>query len=107
LLKAIDEVLRGNRYLSPEITDKVISRYSADIGQSENKTIESQFSKLSPREREILKLIAEGNSNSEIGSILFISDQTVKTHRANLMKKLDIHNLADLIKYAMKNGLID
>ena len=107
LLRAIGEVQKGNNFLSPEITKKVVTDFKETGESGKSKELKTQFSLLSPREREILKLIADGNSNVQIASILFISDQTVKTHRANIMKKLDIHNLAELIKFAMKDGLIE
>jgi len=59
------------------------------------------------REREIQKLLAEGGSNAEIGSRLFLSEKTVKTHRMNIMKKPDLHSLADLVKFAIKNRIIE
>lgn len=59
------------------------------------------------REREILKLVAEGNSNESIGKILGISPATVKVHRANIMKKLNLHKVADLVMYAIRAGLIE
>ena len=65
------------------------------------------LSQLTERETEILRLIAEGNSNKEIGEQLFISHRTVDTHRTNLMKKLAVHNIAGLIKFAIKAGLVN
>lgn len=62
---------------------------------------------LTGREKEILKLVAQGHSNKEIGEILFISHRTVDTHRTNLMSKLDIHNMAGLIRFAIKHNLAD
>lgn len=103
LLKAVEVILKGKSYLSPEITKKIVSGFSEDNGTREDER--SPFTVLSNRERVILKLIAEGKSNREIASTFFISDQTVKTHRANIMKKLDIHKLADLVKYAIKCGI--
>ena len=107
LLRAVSEVLKGNNFLSPDITRIFISDYSGSGKTGKEGELETQFNLLTPREREILKLIADGRQNAAIASILFISEHTVKTHRSNIMKKLDIHNLVDLIKYAMKNGLIE
>lgn len=107
LLKAITEVLKKNIYLSPEITKKVVSNYMNFEKHTDHNELKFHFSLLSSREREILKLIAEGKSNNEIAVSLFISYQTVKTHRANIMKKLNFHKLSDLIRYAIRSGLIE
>ena len=61
---------------------------------------------LTPREREVLKLIAEGNTNQGIAEILGVSRKTVESHRANIMRKLDLHDVTDLVKYALRKGLI-
>lgn len=107
LLRAVAEVAKGNIYLSPRITRKIVTDYIAP-GQREGAgRHDSQFTALSIREREILKLVAEGRSNAEIASTLWISDKTVKVHRSNIMKKLGIHKVADLVKYAVKNGLVE
>lgn len=111
LIKAIEKVIEGNNYISPEVTTQIFS----DFRKNQKNTttapsdtyLDSQFSRLTPREREILKLIAEGKKNKEIASLLFISDQTVKVHRSNIMKKLHFNNLSELIKYAIANRLID
>lgn len=107
LLRAIAEVLQGNIYLSPRITKSVISGHVAqdNADSSDGKTV--RFSVLSGREQEILKLIAEGKSNVEIASLLWISEKTVKVHRANIMKKLNIHKVTDIVKYALKSGIIE
>lgn len=103
LLDAIHAVQRGEAVLSPAITRLVIENYLrwGDL-QKENDP-----SGLSPREREVLQLIAEGYSNKQIAEILCISIKTVQTHRANLMSKLDLHDRADLIKYAIQRKIID
>ena len=67
---------------------------------------DDSFNKLTDREREVLQLIAEGYSNREIAELLFISVKTVETHRTHLMNKLDIHNAAELTKYAIRRGII-
>lgn len=100
---AIESVLGGQRYISPAISEFVI------VGFLEaNKTLKggSSWETLTTREREILKLIAEGHTSKRIASMLFISVRTVETHRANLMKKLDRHSVADLTAFAMEKGLI-
>ncbi|HSV97022.1 MAG TPA: response regulator transcription factor [Spirochaetota bacterium] len=107
LLRAVAEVSKGNIYLSPRITRKIVTDYLAPGAREAARRPDSQFTALSTREREILKLIAEGRSNAEIASTLWISDKTVKVHRSNMMKKLDLHKVADLVKYAVKSGLVE
>ena len=100
---AINNVLRGKRFLSPGISEKVIGGYLE--GKTTVKT-KSVWDTLTQREREILKLIAEGNKNKEIADYLCISLKTVEKHRTNLMKKLDLHNVASLTAFAMEKGLL-
>ena len=101
---AIMNVLEGKRFLSPGISEKIIGGYLE--GKLSVKT-RSVWDTLTKREREILKLIAEGNKNKEIADYLCISLKTVEKHRTNLMKKLDLHNVATLTTFAMENGLIE
>ena len=103
LMMAINNVLKGKRYLSADISGKVIEGYLEG-----RKTLKSKsaWENLTQREREILKLIAEGNKNKEIADYLYISLKTVEKHRANLMKKLNLHNAAALTAFAMEKGLV-
>ena len=103
LVMAIHSVMAGKRYLSPGISEKVIEGY---LDGKEDGLAASSWQKLSQREREVLKLIAEGYKNKEIAEDLCISLKTVEKHRANLMKKLDLHNAAALTVYAMEKGLV-
>ncbi len=103
LVMAIHNVMAGKPYLSPGISDKVIEGY---LEGKESSLSVSSWQRLSQREREVLKLIAEGYKNKEIAEDLCISLKTVEKHRANLMKKLDLHNAAGLTVYAMKRGLV-
>ncbi len=103
LLMAIRSVLKGNHYISPEISGKLISGYLE--GRKSFKT-DSLWETLTRREREVLKLIAEGYKNKEIADYLCISAKTVETHRANLMRKLKLHNTAALVALATKKGLV-
>lgn len=96
LISAIRKVAGGQSYFSPDVT---LSLLNSNTGIQQNEI-------LTERETEILRLIAEGFSNKEIGSKLFISHRTVDTHRTNLMKKLDVGNIAGLISYAIKNGIV-
>ena len=103
LVMAIHNVMAGKRYLSPGISEKVIEGY---LDGKEDSLAASSWQKLSQREREVLKLIAEGYKNKEIAEDLCISLKTVEKHRANLMKKLDLHNAAALTVYAVERGLV-
>jgi DNA-binding NarL/FixJ family response regulator len=104
LLMAIENVLKGQTYLSPGVSEKVIEGY---LDRKESRLPGSTMGLLSPREREVLKLIAEGYKNKEIAADLCISLKTVEKHRANLMKKLDLHNAAALTGYAIEQGLVE
>ena len=104
LLMALESVLEGKRYLSPGVSEKVIEGYLE--GKKTIKT-RSSWDTLTQREREILKLIAEGHRNKEIADYLCVSLKTVEKHRANLMKKLGLHNAAALTAFAMERGLLD
>ena len=101
LLNAIKSVAQGQQYFSPGVTRSLLVE-SQNVVRSLNPQVEM----LTARETEILKLIAEGFSNKEIGTRLFISHRTVDTHRTNLMNKLNTSNIAGLISYAIRNGLI-
>jgi two-component system response regulator NreC len=103
LMTALKNVLAGKRYLSPDISEKVIGGYLE--GRRALKA--TPWDTLTQREREILKLIAEGYKNKEIAEQLFISLKTVEKHRSNLMRKLDLHNTAVLTAFAMEKGIID
>jgi len=102
LATAILQVAGGKKYLSPEITGVVIDDFL--LGDSSGK-VATVTSQLSPREREVLQLIAEGWSTKQIASHLYVSVKTIETHRRQIMKKLDLHTIADLTKYAIREGL--
>ena len=104
LYEAIEAVMRGETYFSPKIPPKVIKSYKKMV-RSGKKV--DEFSRLTNREREILQLIAEGFTSKQIGEMLYISDKTVENHRANIMSKLDIHDTACLVRYAVRIGLVD
>lgn len=103
LVMAIRSVLAGEPYLSPGVSDKVIKGYLAG-----KKTLRgtASWDMLTPREMEILKLIAEGYKSKEIAEHLFISVNTVEKHRNNIMKKLDLHSAPGLTAFAIKKGLV-
>ncbi len=98
LLSAIKIVQEGKEYIGPSIAMELLN-YRSEKGKNP--------SSLTPREEEILTLIALGLSNKQIAAKLFISVKTVETHRTKVMQKLDLHCVADLVRYAMKAGLVD
>ncbi len=102
LANAIVQVSSNKKYLSPEITGVVIDDFIQGGASEEGATVASV---LSAREREVLQLIAEGWSTKQIASHLYVSVKTIETHRRQIMKKLDLHNIADLTKYAIREGL--
>jgi two-component system, NarL family, response regulator NreC len=98
LIQAIAAVLRGEIYLSPGVSRTVVQAFLAGSTAPDDP--------LSPREREVLQLIAEGKNMKQIGDLLGISNRTVETHRSRIMEKLDIHDVAGLVRYAIRRGLI-
>ena len=103
LLLAIEYVMRGKIFLSPSISDKVVDAY---LEQKKNKKVKSVIDVLTSREKEILKLIAEGLKNKDIAGHLCISSKTVGKHRSNLMYKLNLRNTASLTAYAIEKRII-
>jgi DNA-binding NarL/FixJ family response regulator len=102
LVKAVQEVMVGKRYLSPPLSERAIEVY---IQKTHTDTLDI-YQTLTGREREVLQLVAEGNSNAEIGKKLVISPRTVEIHRANLMRKLNLNSQTDLIRFALQRGII-
>ena len=102
VMRAIHKVMRGQFYLSLKINEQVISEF-AQLAQPEAQSV---FNVLSSREREVLQLVAEGKSTREIADKLNLSAKTIETHRMHIMDKLDLHTVAELTKYAIKEGLI-
>lgn len=100
LSAAIRNVHAGKKHLSPEVTMVLLS-------PDKKNEAPAALAGLSEREVEILKHIAKGKSNKEIGDELFISHRTVDTHRTNIMKKLDLHNIAGIIRFAIRHGLVE
>jgi DNA-binding NarL/FixJ family response regulator len=103
LIKAVRSIHSGEVVLSPAITNMIVINYLR-WGNSQNK---DNTRILSPREREVLQLIAEGYTNKQIAEILCISIKTVQAHRSNLMSKLDLHDKGELIKYAIQKKIIE
>jgi DNA-binding NarL/FixJ family response regulator len=104
LMMAVKNILSGKHYISPGISEKVIEGYLE--GRKTLKT-RTTWETLTQREREILKLIAEGYRNKEIADYLCISVKTVEKHRANLMEKLDLHSIQALTTFALERGIVE
>ena len=104
IIKAISAAVKGDTYLSPSISRRVIEDY---LYLKKKSPQEDLYGKLSNREREVFQMIAEGHSTKEISDILFISPSTVKTHRANIMEKLQFVNISQLIQFAIHLGIVD
>jgi DNA-binding NarL/FixJ family response regulator len=100
---AIHNVLLGKTYLSMDVSGKVVSGYLAGRKSSAPSSV---YDTLTQREREVLKLVAEGKSNKEVAEFLSLSVKTVEKHRSNLMAKLDVHNASGLTAYAIEKGLL-
>ena len=103
LTSGIRSVYHGDSFLSPSVAKFLVESHQQGIG-----TVRSHdpYEQLTDREREILKLLAEGHTTQEIAEMLTVSPKTVEGHRTNLMAKLDIHNRIDLVKYALRKGII-
>jgi DNA-binding NarL/FixJ family response regulator len=97
LIRAIREVLRGEVYISPGVAASVVDAY---LGKSD-----VDGDPLTPRERQILQLVAEGKTTKEIAGLLSVSFKTAESHRNRIMKKLDIHNVTGLVHYAIRRGI--
>lgn len=98
LLQAIKDVCAGGVYLSPHVSGAVVQAYLAKT--------DLPYEPLTPRERQVLQLIAEGKTTKEAATVLDVSVKTAETHRTNLMEKLDIHSTAGLVRYAIRRGML-
>lgn len=105
LMGAIRAVMQGQAILDPAVTRAVVAGYTARPNPSPAEP--PTDCPLTPRELEILILVAEGNTNAEIAKRLFISEKTVQTHRSNILDKLNIHDRTELVRYAIRMGLIE
>lgn len=103
LIKAVAAVAAGQSYFSPAIARLMLDDYVRRVA---GKQVSDRYGSLSDREREVFQLIAEGRTNKEVAEVLGISPATVETHRAHLMQKLDLHNTAELVLYAVRRGVI-
>ena len=103
LLLAVRSANRGETYLSPPIASSILGEF---LTLSDTLVESTAFERLTPRERQVLQLLAEGHTNKSIASELVVTVKTVENHRASLMSKLDIHDIAGLVRYAIKQGLV-
>ncbi|MCK5647508.1 MAG: response regulator transcription factor [Gammaproteobacteria bacterium] len=106
LLTAIKHVIKGNIYLSPGITQRVVSGFLDKDAAPADFSRSHSWNTLTERERQVIKLIAEGSRNRDIAESLSVSIKTVEKHRSNLMKKLDLHNASSLTTYAIENNMM-
>jgi two-component system response regulator NreC len=102
LVQAVREVTAGRRYLSPPLSERAIEQYA----QKAEAAARDSYETLTTRERGVLHLAAEGKTNREIAGRLGISPRTAETHRANLMRKLGLHTQTDLVRYAIRRGIL-
>jgi len=103
LLRAVQVVAQGRPFFSPQIAQTLLEDYMRTLQQ---RGLEDTYEILTDREREVLQLLAEGKSNKEVASILNLSVYTVETHRTNLMQKLNLHNTAEIVLYAVRKKII-
>ncbi|HEY3247478.1 MAG TPA: response regulator transcription factor, partial [bacterium] len=104
LVTAVRAASRGEAFLYPSVAKNVIADYLRRVEAGEEK---ERYDGLTGREREILTLIAQGSSNQEIATQLYISIKTVQTHRAHILEKLGLHDRTELVRYAIRKGLIE
>jgi DNA-binding NarL/FixJ family response regulator len=103
LIRALTLVSQGKSFFSPAVTKVMLDDYLRHLA---TRGVVDRYESLSEREREIFQLIAEGRSNKEIADLLFVSPNTIETHRAHIMEKLDVHSAVELVLFAVRRGLI-
>ena len=103
LIRAVTAVSEGTSFFSPAISQLMLDDY---MRRAAGSGVTDRYDTLSDREREIFQLVAEGRSNKEVAELLDISPATVETHRARILQKLDVHNTAELVLYAVRRGVI-
>ncbi|MBW2107037.1 MAG: response regulator transcription factor, partial [Deltaproteobacteria bacterium] len=106
LLEGLDSVAKGDLFLDSTVSHEVVKRL-IELPEKDARITDPAYSSLTPREQEVFRLLAEGLSTKDIGERLFISPKTVENHRANLMNKLSLEGPVELVRYAVKLGLID
>lgn len=105
LVSAVEALQRNRMFFTPRVNDMVLAGF-LDKGYNGSKNEAPRLPTLTPREREVIQLLAEGKSSKEVASFLNLSTKTAETHRSNIMRKLDIHSIRDLVVYAVKNDII-
>jgi DNA-binding NarL/FixJ family response regulator len=105
LMNAVEAVANQRTFFTPRAAEMLLSNLSDRLAPYEAPTL--LRSRLTPREREIVQLLAEGNSSKEVAGVLGISVKTAETHRANIMRKLQVHSASELVRYAIKNSIIE
>src|SRR5580658_1688893 len=103
LIRAVRSVAEGKSFFSPAISKLLLEDY---VRQVQEKAVEDSYDLLTTREREVLQLLAEGKSNKDVAAILNLSLHTVETHRGNILQKLNLHGMPELILYAVRKGII-
>jgi two-component system, NarL family, response regulator NreC len=103
IIRAVEVVAQGRPFFSPRIAQTLLEDYMRTL---QRRGLEDSYEILTEREREVLQLLAEGKSNKEVATILDLSTYTVETHRTNLMQKLDLHNTAEIVLYAVRKKII-
>jgi len=106
LMECLETVSRGEYFIDSSLSHKVVKSLM-ESDQKEGKITNAGYSTLTPREQQVMRLVAEGLSTKEIGEKLFISPKTVENHRSNILNKLELHSTMELVRYAAKLGLID
>jgi DNA-binding NarL/FixJ family response regulator len=101
VIKAVKALRGGGSFFSPPVSRVVLSGYLGDKGDGED-----ALGRLTDREREVLQLIAEGKTNKEVAAVLSVSINTVETHRKHIMEKLDLHNTADILRFAVRKKIV-
>ncbi|MBI3770360.1 MAG: response regulator transcription factor [Deltaproteobacteria bacterium] len=102
LIKAVKSIARGGSYFSPSVSKVLLDGYLSDSDSA----ADDPLSRLTGREREVLQLISEGKTNKEIARILSLSINTVESHRKHVMEKLDLHNTAEIVRFAVRKGIV-
>ena len=103
LIDAVRAVSKGQTFFSPKIKDMLLGD---SMQRLREEGVTDSYELLTPREREVLQLIAEGKSNKEAATALFVSPTTIETHRARIMEKLDLHSTADIVLYSVRKGIV-
>ncbi len=106
LIKAVDALRRNQTFFTPKVAEMVLDGYLKKPGKHDDKDSVTMVNRLTPRQREILQLLAEGKSSKEVAVALGLSVKTAETHRANIMSRLNCHSVSELVRYAIRNQVI-